>query len=141
MSFEEINPVYAYILLCIFLLGGAYYLLRDPPFNPPVEEPKFSGDLTLQQLSEYNGVKRKQIFVALKGVIYDVTKSPFYQPDSAYGQFAGYDASINLSKMLHDHQFLNKWGSYTMTEDEQKQLNDWVLTFGAKYRKVGNIKN
>ena len=48
MSFEEINPVYAYILLCIFLLGGAYYLLRDPPFNPPVEEPKFSGDLTLQ---------------------------------------------------------------------------------------------
>lgn len=78
--------------------------------------------------------------MAAKGVIYDVTNSPFYGPDGAYGVFAGHDASVNLSKMSHDEGLLNKWGSYTLNEDEEKILNDWVIRFEEKYRKVGVVK-
>lgn len=53
--------------------------------------------------------------MAAKGVIYDVSNSPFYRSDGAYGEFAGHDASINLSKMSHDRQLLNKWGNYSLT--------------------------
>lgn len=67
--------------------------------------------------------------MAAKGVIYDVSNSPFYRSDGAYGEFAGHDASINLSKMSHDHQLLNKWGNYTLSPEEDKILNDWVVRF------------
>ena len=69
----------------------------------------------MEELKQYNGVKQPQIFMAAKGVIYDVSNSPFYRSDGAYGEFAGHDASINLSKMSHDRQLLNKWGNYSLT--------------------------
>lgn len=80
-------------------------------------------------MKDFDGQKKPQIFLAAKGVIYDVTNSTFYQKDAAYGLFSGHDASINLSKMSHDESLLNKWGNYTMNEDEEKILDDWVSRF------------
>lgn len=90
---------------------------------------KISGDFTLEELKQYDGVTKPQVFLAAKGKIYDVTHSQFYKKDGPYGVFSGHDASINLSKMSHDENLLNKWGNYTMNEDEEKILDDWVKRF------------
>jgi hypothetical protein len=63
----------------------------------------------------------------------------FYRKNGPYDVFAGHDASINLSKMSHDKSLLNKWGTYTINEDETKVLNDWEIQFQGKYRKVGIV--
>ena len=75
----------------------------------------------------------------MKGVIYDVTGSPFYEVGSGYHVFTGHDASINLAKMSHDKQFLNKWGSITLDAEESKVLDDWIARFNSKYPKVGRV--
>lgn len=90
-------------------------------------------DLTHQQLRQYNGVENPRLFVALKGQIYDVTGSPFYEPGSGYHAFTGRDASINLAKMSHDEQYYNKWGAIQLDQEESQVLNDWVLRFESKY--------
>ena len=96
-------------------------------------------DLTTEQLSQYDGVKNPKTFLALKGVIYDVTGSPFYEPGSGYHSFTGRDSSINLAKMSHDEQYYNKYGEITLDKDETQVLNDWVARFDMKYKKVGNV--
>ena len=96
-------------------------------------------DLTAEQLLQYDGVKNQKTFLALKGVIYDVTGSPFYEPGSGYHAFTGRDSSINLAKMSHDEQYYNKYGELTLTADETQVLNDWVARFDMKYKKIGNI--
>ena len=73
-------------------------------------------------------------------MIYDVSSSSaFYGPGGGYHQFAGHDASINLSKMSHDDQYLNKYGEITLDNDEASVLNDWVVKYDSKYPKVGKI--
>ena len=69
-------------------------------------------------MSKYDGVKDPMLFVALKGVIYNVTGSQFYEPGSGYHAFTGRDASINLAKMSHDDQFYNKYGEIQLDKDE-----------------------
>jgi len=65
--------------------------------------------MTISELNIYDGVKNPKVLVALKGVIYDVSTSDFYGVGGGYHQFAGHDASINLAKMSHDDQFLDKY--------------------------------
>lgn len=108
---------YTYFLVIGVVLVVLYFLTREPKFNPEPEPEKIVGDFTLEQLKEYDGQKKPQVFLAAKGIIYDVTNSSFYQKDGAYSVFAAHDASVNLSKMSHDENLLNKWGSYTLTED------------------------
>ncbi len=75
--------------------------------------------------------------MALRGVIYDVSNSDFYSKGGAYSVFSGADASINLAKMSHDKDLLNKYWTYKLEKDEESVLNDWVSRFSAKYRVVG----
>ena len=60
--------------------------------------------------------------MALKGNIYDVSSSEFYGVGGGYHQFAGHDASINLAKMSHEDQFLDKFGEITLDKEEIKVL-------------------
>lgn len=67
----------------------------------------------MEELQQFDGIKKPQTFLAAKGVIYDVTGVGFYKKDGGpYGLFSAHDASINLAKMSHDESLLNKWGSY-----------------------------
>jgi predicted heme/steroid binding protein len=84
-------------------------------------------------------VSNPNVYVALKGVIYDVTSSEFYGVGGGYHQFAGHDASINLSKMSHDDLFLDKYGEIALDQEETNVLNDWVIRFETKYLKVGTV--
>lgn len=135
----DIEYIYAFAVVVIIAI--LYFLTREPKFNPPPEVEKIVGDFTLDQLKKYDGVQKEQVFLAAKGIIYDVTNTTFYRKDGPYGLFAGHDASVNLSKMSHDETLLNQWGKYTLTEEQQEILDDWVQKFDVKYRKVGVVKN
>ncbi|WRX34333.1 Cytochrome b5-like heme/steroid binding domain - like 10 [Theobroma cacao] len=95
-------------------------------------------DLTPQQLSQFNGTDpSKPIYLAVKGVIYDVTAGKsFYGPGGAYALFAGKDASRALGKMSKNEEDVcpNIDG---LSDKEIDVLNDWVKKFEAKYPVVG----
>ena len=96
--------------------------------------------LTPQQLLAYNGSDRsKPLYVALKGRIYDVTKSILlYGPGGSYSMFAGKDASRALAKMSKN--VLDITSSLVgLSEKEISVLNDWEKKFQAKYPIVGRV--
>ncbi len=125
------------ILGILFLV---YQANKEPSFNPPPPRPKPAPlNLTYQELRKFDGVSDPKVYVALKGNIYDVSSSDFYGVGGGYHQFAGYDASVNLAKMSHDDQFLNKYGDITLDKEETGVLNDWVMHFENKYHKVGEV--
>ena len=133
------------IVLAVFIVAVlflVYQANKEPSFNPAPPRPKPQpADLTYEELRKHDGVINKTVYVALKGVIFDVSSSDFYGVGGGYHQFAGYDASINLAKMSHDDQYLNKYGEITLDKEESNVLNDWVLRFETKYLKVGKVIN
>ena len=97
-------------------------------------------EFTVEELSKYNGTNSElPIYVAIKGQIYDVSKSrDMYTPPKSYSCFAGKDASralgmssVKLEDCLADYSTLN--------EKELKTLDDWVKFFQKKYEVVGTV--
>jgi membrane-associated progesterone receptor component len=131
------------IVLAVAIIGVlflVYQANKEPSFNPPPPKPKADPlSLNYEQLRKFDGVSSPLVYVALKGVIYDVSSSDFYGVGGGYHQFAGHDASINLAKMSHDDQFLDKYGLITLDKEESTVLNDWVVRFEMKYLTVGNV--
>lgn len=76
MDQEWLIVIITIIVAVLFLV---YKANEQPTFNPPPPptkpEPR---NMTLQELSIYTGEKQKETYLALRGVIYDVTGSPFY---------------------------------------------------------------
>lgn len=105
--------VIACIILVVVLWALSRYIMRA---GPPVEI--ISGDFSVPELNQYDGQAKPQTFLAVKGVIYDVSGSWFYRKGAPYGKLAGHDASINLAKMSHDAGLLDKWGSIALTAEE-----------------------
>jgi predicted heme/steroid binding protein len=126
----------------IVVLGVAFIkysqksVLPEPPQRKLLEPMK--KNLTLEQLKEY-GPENERVLLALRGIIYDVSNSDFYSRNGAYSMFSGHDASINLAKMSHDKEVLNKYWSYKLDRDEESVLNDWVSRFEMKYPVVGEV--
>ena len=127
------------VALIAAILFLVYQANKEPEFKPVPPKEVIKMDLTAEQLKNYDGIQSKNTFLALKGTIYDVTGSSFYEPGSGYHSFTGKDASINLAKMSHDEQFYNKYGEITLDQDETQVLNDWVARFDMKYKKVGVV--
>lgn len=94
------------IVLAVAIIGVlflVYQANKEPSFNAPPPKPRPANtNLTYEQLRKFDGVANSNVYVALKGVIYDVSSSDFYGVGGGYHQFAGHDASINLAKMSHD---------------------------------------
>ena len=115
-----------WVIVGVILLAAVAFLFyqanKQPSFNPQVPTQPVIKDLTYQQLNTYNGVKNPKVYLALKGNIYDVSSSDFYSVGGGYHQFAGHDASINLAKMSHEDQFLDKYGEITLDREETQVL-------------------
>jgi predicted heme/steroid binding protein len=60
------------------------------------------------------GAENERVLLALRGIIYDVSSSDFYCKNGAYSVFSGYDASVNLAKMSHEKEYLNKYLTYKL---------------------------
>ncbi|KAL6883531.1 hypothetical protein ACP4OV_010945 [Aristida adscensionis] len=112
-----------------------------PAAPPPVPEPVQVGEITEEELRQYDGSDpEKPLLMAIKGQIYDVSQSrSFYGPGGSYEMFAGRDASRALAKMSFEPQDLT--GDIAgLTPVELGSLNDWEYKFTSKYVKVGTIK-
>ncbi len=65
-------------------------------------------ELTLAQLAEFNGKDGKRAYVALDGVIYDVTDNAGWKNGEHYGELAGTDISDAFkNKSPHDSSILS----------------------------------
>ena len=95
----------AAVLAALLLTGCA-----APPSAPPASasqaaaqaaSPSDSGQLTLtkEQLSQYNGQNGQRAYVAVDGVIYDVTDLPQWQRGSHNGHTAGTDISSEFKTL------------------------------------------
>mmetsp|Transcript_24003 Transcript_24003/g.33565 ORF Transcript_24003/g.33565 Transcript_24003/m.33565 type:complete len:129 (+) Transcript_24003:139-525(+) len=103
---------------------------------------KYYKDYTRKELTYFDGTNGKPIFIALKGVIYDVSsKAKFYGPGAIYGLFAGRDASRGLGKMSMDQQDVEDPRMDDFSEKDAESLQKWVQRFESKYPVVGRLKN
>ena len=66
-------------------------------------------EYTLQQLASRNGQDRDEIWVAYKGVIYDVRKSRLWRNGRHYEHRAGQDLTEELSDAPHTDQVFDKF--------------------------------
>ncbi|EMG50682.1 MP3 Probable steroid-binding protein 3 [Candida maltosa Xu316] len=96
---------------------------------------------TRTQLLSYNGVDKPQIYVGIRGYIYDVTPNvKTYGPGKAYHTFVGKDASrmLGLNK-LKLPEGAESWYTDDLEDKYQKIIDDWIHFFKMRYNIVGVI--
>lgn len=77
---------------CIFLTGcGSGGGDTAIPENPPAESAPDELVLTMEELSQYDGKDGNPAYVAVDGVIYDVTELPKWKDGEHNGYSAGQD--------------------------------------------------
>ncbi|KAI8800376.1 cytochrome b5 [Cladochytrium replicatum] len=144
-SFDLNSPI-NWILLSTFVCLLLVWLSQPKPYKAP--PPKHAEvielrDYTPIELSEFDGLKSKKIFMGVNGKVYDVTRgASFYGPGGMYGNFAGRDASRGLAKNSFDismvtapDQAIDKLED--LEADEWQSLRDWANFFESKYDHVG----
>ncbi|OBA17001.1 cytochrome b5 [Metschnikowia bicuspidata var. bicuspidata NRRL YB-4993] len=105
---------------------------------------------TRAQLRQYNGQARPQLFVAIKGYIYDVTRNELsYGAGKIYHQLVGKDVSrlLGLNRLQLKPEpgaepgaaHSNEWDFSDLTEKQRRTLDKWVLFFRKRYRIVGVV--
>lgn len=86
---------YIKILLVLVILSVALVGCSTES-TPPVESPVEELVLTVDELSEFNGEDGKPAYVAVDGVIYDVTNVSFW----AGGEHNGFTAGSDLTEEI-----------------------------------------
>lgn len=64
---------------------------------------------TAQQLALRNGQDRPEIWVAYRGVIYEVTSSKLWRGGKHYEHWAGQDLTLELSDAPHTEKVFEKF--------------------------------
>mmetsp|Transcript_24987 Transcript_24987/g.62764 ORF Transcript_24987/g.62764 Transcript_24987/m.62764 type:complete len:185 (-) Transcript_24987:48-602(-) len=108
---------------------------------PPRYEPLVKRDYTLEELAQYRGISppNRRIFLAARGVIYDVSQGrSFYGPGAPYHLFTGTDASRALALTSTDPKDVSSDIS-DLSGDELETLDNWISLFKSKYPVVGNV--
>eukprot|EP00758_Cryptobia_borreli_P004377 Tbor_TRINITY_DN4340_c1_g1::TRINITY_DN4340_c1_g1_i1::g.7775::m.7775/K17278/PGRMC1_2; membrane-associated progesterone receptor component len=90
-------------------------------------------------LKKKDGTNGEEIYLSLKGVVYDVTSGvDFYGPGKPYGVFAGKEVSRCLAKMdINDNESNADWEN--LNEEHTNTLNEWESKFQSKYPVVGQF--
>ncbi len=111
--------------------------------HPPTDSDKF---LTEDNPSTATLEDKKEIYIAVRGAVYDVTPGKqFYGPRGPYANFAGRDASRGLALGSFDEDVLTldldgELDDLGDLDDEQKEsLDGWEERFRGKYLCVGRL--
>lgn len=104
---------------------------------------------TRSQLSFYNGSENPEVYVAIRGYIYDVTNNiSNYGPGKPYHKLVGKDVSrlLGLNQLQlkptgepYASEKNSTWYTDDFTEKENLIVDKWVLFFRKRYRIVGVI--
>mmetsp|Transcript_4694 Transcript_4694/g.8858 ORF Transcript_4694/g.8858 Transcript_4694/m.8858 type:complete len:269 (+) Transcript_4694:109-915(+) len=114
---------------------------------PNVMDPEKLRDFTLDQLREFSDSEKKPVYVALLGVVYDVSSSrDLYGKGAPFHCYAGRDASIAIAKQGCDEKFfldkpLEDISDTQLSTEAQTALKEWVKIFQTefKYPVVGRV--
>ncbi|KAK5946626.1 hypothetical protein PMZ80_000769 [Knufia obscura] len=115
----------------------------DKQFAPkqPVnlDKPK-DAIITQEELAAADGSDPdKPTYVAIKGVVFDVSRNKAYQAGGSYAVFAGKDPSRALaSSSLKKEECVPEW--YDLEEEKKTVLNDWFKFFSKRYNIVGKVE-
>jgi len=72
------------------------------------------------------------VWVALKGVVYDVTSNELYRAGGAYSRFGGKDASVALGTMQFDDLDRRGWLK-TLNAEQLECMDEWVVFYKERY--------
>ncbi|XP_068607983.1 neudesin [Brachionichthys hirsutus] len=124
--------------LCVLFVSLSLTLAKDvklkyKPSNQPVRL------FTEEELNRHDGSEEGQpIYMAVKGVVFDVTKGKeFYGRDAPYNVLVGKDSTRAVAKMSLDPEDLTS-DTTGLTEEQLKSLDDvFEGTYKNKYPIVG----
>ncbi len=66
-------------------------------------------EFTIQQLALRNGQDKEEVWIAYKGLIYDVSKSKLWQNGKHYEHWAGQDLTEELKDAPHNSNVFDKF--------------------------------
>ena len=93
---------------------------------------------TKEDLRCYDGAQRPEVYVSVKGVVYEVAPQ-HYGPGQSYHVFAGKEISRCLALSIVGDGPANKDWTVGVTAAQQKTLDGWSDMFKSKYPVVGWI--
>mmetsp|Transcript_18366 Transcript_18366/g.28360 ORF Transcript_18366/g.28360 Transcript_18366/m.28360 type:complete len:161 (-) Transcript_18366:135-617(-) len=93
--------------------------------------------MSLVELSAYNGTYGKPTYFSSNGLIYDVSSSDMFQ--SSYSLWKGKDATVALAKMSLDPADINRTDWDSLSENDIKSLQSWSHYFSEKYFIKGRV--
>jgi len=79
---------------------------------------------TLQQLASRNGQDRDEIWVAYKGLIYDVRKSRLWRNGRHYEHWAGQDLTEELGDAPHTAHVFDKFEVIGVVRDSVYRIEE-----------------
>lgn len=102
--------------------------------------------LTPNELFEYDGVKKKKIYIAINYLIFDVSSSKkLYNSSGSYHSLAGIDVSPFLAKNTIPSKLKEPpakiFSLHQLKGDEITSLTNWYNFFINKYPIVGILKS
>ncbi|XP_063916710.1 neuferricin [Zophobas morio] len=130
-------------LVSIFFALLAFYYPSFVPFlakfAPQKPNPKNSRLFTPEELQLYNGNDKPELYLAVLGKIFDVSKgSKHYGPGKAYNFFVGKDASRSfITGKFGDNDVDDRVSD--LSQEELRSLNHWVGFYGKEYKRVGKL--
>ncbi|XP_072943344.1 neuferricin [Epargyreus clarus] len=112
----------------------SYFSLIDEVKVENKSVPIFSPD----QLKKYNGIDESNLYLAVMGVIFDVTQSEkHYGKGAPYNYFVGKDGSRGFVTGKFKDESEEKDHILDLTCNELLTMLDWRKTFREKYPAVG----
>ncbi|XP_018521762.1 neudesin [Lates calcarifer] len=132
------SPTMATAQLCVFFIVFSATLATDVKlkFKPATTPVRL---FTEEELKRYDGSEEAQpIYMAVKGVVFDVTKGKeFYGKGAPYNALVGKDSTRAVAKMSLDPADLTS-DTTGLTEEQLKSLDSvFEGTYKAKYPIVG----
>ncbi|OGE50253.1 hypothetical protein PENARI_c017G04361 [Penicillium arizonense] len=103
----------------------------DPPKDDPISQ---------EELAKCDGSDpSRPTLVAIKGVVFDVTRNSAYGQSGQYRVFAGKDPSRALAcSSLKPEDCVPEW--YDLADKEKTTLNEWFTFFSKRYNIVGKVE-
>ncbi|RAH74648.1 putative progesterone binding protein [Aspergillus aculeatinus CBS 121060] len=111
----------------------------SPKIPVQLDPPKYDL-ITVEELSKCDGTdSNRPTLVAIKGIVFDVTRNAAYSPSGQYHVFAGKDPSRALaSSSLKPEDCRPDW--YDLEDKEKTVLDEWFTFFSKRYNIVGKVQ-
>ncbi|GKZ29441.1 hypothetical protein AbraIFM66950_004849 [Aspergillus brasiliensis] len=112
----------------------------SPKIPVQLDPPKYD-PITVEELSKCDGTDpNRPTLVAIKGIVFDVTRNQAYSPSGQYHVFAGKDPSRALaSSSLKPEDCRPDW--YDLEDKEKTVLDEWFTFFSKRYNIVGKVQD